>query len=114
MFNTHTYTYTYTSPPPPHTHTPHTQMIGAKRVIVIDCLKPFLAAIFGLLFLNEPLTVATLIGLLFSTIGVYLVCDSNTHAQEGAEGGDENKEQNEKKKRLKVGYMLAAGECVCV
>lgn len=50
------------------------QIIGARRVIFIDGLKPFLAALCGTLFLNEQFTFVTAIGLLLSSVGIVLVC----------------------------------------
>ncbi len=49
------------------------QMIGAKRVIVIDTLKPFLAAVLGNWFLNEAFTMSMACGIIISSVGVLLV-----------------------------------------
>lgn len=49
------------------------KIIGAKRVIVIDALKPFCAAFAGYFLLHEPLTVPICVGLVVSSVGVVLV-----------------------------------------
>lgn len=50
------------------------QIIGARRVIIVDTMKPGLGAIFGAIFLGEPLTVMDGIGLVLTSIGVLIVC----------------------------------------
>lgn len=49
------------------------QMIGAKRVIIIDTFKPLLAAVLGSWILNEPFTWTIGVGIVMSTIGIVLV-----------------------------------------
>lgn len=49
------------------------QIIGAKRVIVIDALKPFCAAFVAYFILDEPLTLKICIGVLVSSLGVVMV-----------------------------------------
>eukprot|EP01040_Poterioochromonas_malhamensis_P006149 gene6149-6616_t len=49
------------------------QMIGAKRVIIIDTFKPLLAAVLGSWILNEPFTWTIGLGIIMSTIGIVLV-----------------------------------------
>lgn len=49
------------------------KMIGAKRVIVIDALKPFCAAFAGYFLLHEPLTLSVCLGLIVSSVGVVMV-----------------------------------------
>jgi uncharacterized membrane protein len=60
------------------------QMIGARKVIFVDSLKPFLAAIFGTLLNNEPFTTRTGIALACCTVGIIMVCFEN----ESRNGGD--------------------------
>ena len=48
-------------------------MIGARRVIVVDSIKPFLASILGSIFLNEALHVFTFVGMMFTVFGILVV-----------------------------------------
>lgn len=50
------------------------QKLGARKVILVDTLKPFLAAIFGSFILNEVFNVWIGLGLLMSGCGVLIVC----------------------------------------
>jgi len=47
--------------------------IGSRRVIMIDILKPFCAAIFGWLVLEEGFHLLTIIGILITMVGVLIV-----------------------------------------
>jgi drug/metabolite transporter (DMT)-like permease len=49
------------------------QLLGARRVILMDSLKPFLAALMGWLFLDEKLRPATAGGIALTVAGVLLV-----------------------------------------
>lgn len=49
------------------------RVLGARKLIVIDSLKPCCAAIFGYYFLNEVLNIYKLSGLVITTIGVVMV-----------------------------------------
>lgn len=49
------------------------KLIGAKKVILIDSLKPFLAAILGYSFLGEPLNIRLFLGILVSSTGILMV-----------------------------------------
>jgi drug/metabolite transporter (DMT)-like permease len=49
------------------------QIIGAKKVIVIDSLKPLLAAMLGSWMLNEPVSSLAYCGIIINMIGVVLV-----------------------------------------
>lgn len=49
------------------------QLLGARRVILMDSLKPFLAALMGWLFLDEELRPATAGGIALTVAGVLLV-----------------------------------------
>lgn len=54
------------------------QIIGAKRVIVIDALKPFCAAFAAYFILGEPLSLAVCAGVLITSVGVVLVSTEKT------------------------------------
>jgi uncharacterized membrane protein len=49
------------------------QLIGARRVIVVDTLKPFCAALFGYLLLGESVNWFTGLGMLLTMTGVLFV-----------------------------------------
>ena len=49
------------------------RLLGARRVIVMDSLKPFLAAVFGWAFLDEQLRLAALGGIVLTVVGIILV-----------------------------------------
>ncbi|EEC50672.1 predicted protein [Phaeodactylum tricornutum CCAP 1055/1] len=49
------------------------QILGAQRVIFMDSLKPFLAAVLGWLVLDEELRLAALGGIVLTVAGVVLV-----------------------------------------
>lgn len=49
------------------------RLLGAKHVIVMDSLKPFIAAIFGRLGLGEVLRPPTWGGMLLTVIGVFII-----------------------------------------
>eukprot|EP00667_Euglena_gracilis_P018260 EG_transcript_19370 len=49
------------------------QLLGAKRVIIIDTLKPFLAALLGAVFLGEAVDAFTAVGIALTSLGVLAV-----------------------------------------
>jgi drug/metabolite transporter (DMT)-like permease len=49
------------------------RLIGARRVIVIDTIKPFAAAILGLCLLNEQLKPLAWVGMFVAVVGVLIV-----------------------------------------
>ena len=49
------------------------KMLGARRVIVVDVIKPFLAAIVGFVGLGEPVTWSLVLGLCLTMAGVLVV-----------------------------------------
>jgi drug/metabolite transporter (DMT)-like permease len=68
------------------------RILGARKVIVMDSLKPFLAAFLGEVFLGERLQLATFAGLILTVIGVSLVGMEKESWQE--EGADFESEAN--------------------
>lgn len=53
------------------------KLIGARKVIFVDSLKPFLAAFFGSLLNDEPFTIQSGLALCCCTIGIVMVCLEN-------------------------------------
>lgn len=49
------------------------KMLGARRVIVVDVIKPFLAAVVGFVGLGEPVTWWLVLGLCLTMAGVLVV-----------------------------------------
>ncbi len=86
------------------------QIIGAKQVIIIDCLKPFLAAIMGKLILNEALNPYIAIGIIVSTAGILCVSleKKSSSTEEVADGGN-----NSNIKPISTDYLqIACGYCL--
>lgn len=89
------------------------KIIGAKRVIVIDALKPFCAAFASYFILHEPLTVSICVGLAVSSIGVVMVATEKEISESISDEsfGTENT-TNESSEiantTLLYGYVLAA------
>ena len=49
------------------------QLIGARRVILVDSIKPFLASIFGWWILNETISAFGYLGMAVTIVGVLIV-----------------------------------------
>ena len=58
------------------------KMIGARRVIVVDAIKPLLGTLLGYFFLDERISLIAVIGILLTIIGVLMV--SLERSQENA------------------------------
>ena len=78
------------------------QMLGARRVIVVDVVKPFLAALFGYVGLGEPITAFYVLGLLLTMTGVAIVSfekergkAAGLNQQKEREGQDKEGKQEE-------------------
>ena len=69
------------------------QMLGARRVILMDSLKPFLAAFFGWLLLEEDLRPIALCGIVLTVAGILIVSLEQT--EEKLEEDDTSSEKEE-------------------
>lgn len=49
------------------------RLIGARRVLVVDTVKPFAAAILGNILLDESIYPAAFLGMILTALGVYIV-----------------------------------------
>lgn len=49
------------------------RLLGSRKIIVMDSLKPFLAALLGQIFLGERLKLVSFFGLILTVVGVSLV-----------------------------------------
>lgn len=66
-------------------------ILGPRRIIAIDSLKPGLAGLLASFMLDEALSPAKWVGLSLSSLGVYLVCKSSTSLDTGTDTiGDKN------------------------
>lgn len=67
------------------------KVLGARRVILLDSLKPFLAAFFGWILLGEDLQPAAFGGIVLTVVGILIVSFEKTPPQDeddqGAQGG---------------------------
>ena len=69
------------------------QLLGARRVILMDSVKPFLAAFFGWLILDEELRPAAVGGIALTVVGVLVVSLESTKQQ------DDNTDSGHKDKK---------------
>lgn len=49
------------------------RLVGARRVLMIDTIKPFMASFLGMFFLGERLTIFAFLGMVLTAFGVYIV-----------------------------------------
>lgn len=49
------------------------RLVGARRVLLIDTIKPFMASFLGMFFLGERLTIFAFLGMVLTAFGVYIV-----------------------------------------
>jgi drug/metabolite transporter (DMT)-like permease len=80
------------------------RLIGARRVIVIDSCKPFLAALFGWVILGEQLKPAAFGGMALTVTGV-LIVSLETEKEESPEESEETAEM-EIEERLEGGAVI--------
>ena len=62
-------------------------LIGTKRVVFVDALKPFLAAVLSHIFLDESLTILQVFGMFLTVGGVLMVSLEQTGAKSGGTAG---------------------------
>eukprot|EP01041_Mallomonas_annulata_P010717 gene10717-22379_t len=67
------------------------QMIGLRRVITVDALKPFLSEFFGVVMLHEPLYASIVVGMVLTTGGVLIVALEGDQS-ETKSNGESNKD----------------------
>lgn len=73
------------------------QLMGARRVILMDSIKPFLAALFGWWLLDEDLRLPALGGIALTVTGILIVSLEQTNM------GDENENDDNQTKTEKEG-----------
>eukprot|EP00566_Odontella_aurita_P002152 CAMPEP_0113567196 /NCGR_PEP_ID=MMETSP0015_2-20120614/23137_1 /TAXON_ID=2838 /ORGANISM="Odontella" /LENGTH=1052 /DNA_ID=CAMNT_0000469555 /DNA_START=422 /DNA_END=3580 /DNA_ORIENTATION=- /assembly_acc=CAM_ASM_000160 len=60
------------------------RLIGARRVLIVDTVKPFAAAFLGTIFLGEPLHLAAVLGMILTAYGVFIVLKDSMERLERA------------------------------
>ena len=77
------------------------QVLGPRKVIVCDCVKPFLAAAVGYIFLDDEFEYTSVLGIVLTMIGVLLISlESNSEKENKNES--QVKEEEEEKMEAKV------------
>lgn len=71
------------------------RLLGARRVIMMDSLKPFLAALFSWLILDEKLRLAAVGGIALTVVGVLLVALETTSTTAEGENDKEKPAESE-------------------
>jgi drug/metabolite transporter (DMT)-like permease len=66
------------------------QLMGARRVILMDSIKPFLAALFGWWLLDEDLRLAALGGIALTVTGILIVTLEQTNKSDEHEKNDDH------------------------
>ena len=56
------------------------RIIGSRRCILVDSIKPFVAAVFGVFIFDEPITVLMVLGVVATSVGVLIVALERTDA----------------------------------
>jgi drug/metabolite transporter (DMT)-like permease len=69
--------------------------IGARRVIIVDSIKPFIAAVLGMVFIGEELRLATLAGMFTTVFGVIIVSLEKSPGQEMVQTDTSNRTELE-------------------
>jgi len=83
------------------------QIIGARRVILVDSLKPLLAALYGAVLLRESVPAVAWLGVLLTCGGIAVVC-LERESQPEPDQGDTGRESA----KLLLGYTAAAGNVI--
>ena len=86
------------------------QLLGARRVVLLDSLKPFVAWILGALFLKQrSMTARGGVGLALTVAGVLLVAlkDDDSGSGGSGGGGSEVEKPQASARRLRRGYVVA-------
>jgi drug/metabolite transporter (DMT)-like permease len=71
------------------------RLLGARRTIMMDSLKPFLAALFGWLILDEELRLAAVGGIALTVAGVLLVALETSSTRTEEDNNQEKPSENE-------------------
>lgn len=70
------------------------QYLGARRVILMDSLKPFLAALFGWAILDENLRLAALGGISLTVVGILVVSLETREVGEKKDGAESDNDKS--------------------
>lgn len=83
------------------------QLLGARRVIMVDSLKPFLASILGYLMLGEDMSVMGYVGMFITIVGVVIVSLEGVHEPDNI-NENQNSVSKDKLGNNKGGYTLSS------
>jgi len=72
------------------------QVLGPRKVIVCDCVKPFLAAAVGYVFLDDEFEYTSVLGIILTMIGVLLISLENSPKKKNKNDLQEKEEEEEK------------------
>jgi len=87
------------------------EVLGPRKVIVCDCIKPFLAAACGYLFLDDEFKYVSVIGILMTMIGVFLISlERNADKEEEEEEEEGNEKEGEDEEEEKVEAKIKSFE----
>eukprot|EP01043_Picozoa_sp_COSAG02_P009402 COSAG02_NODE_318_length_24799_cov_9.884615_2_plen_327_part_00 len=84
------------------------QLLGARRVVLLDSLKPFVAWILGALFLKQRhMTARGGVGLALTVSGVLLVALKDDNDEGGGSSSADDEKPEARSQRLRQGYVVA-------
>ncbi len=83
------------------------RLLGARRMIAIDASKPFVAAFFGYALLGDRVAALGYLGVVLTTVGIFLL----NRERQGA--GDEEEDGDDEKAESTRGYALAFANVLC-
>jgi len=83
------------------------RLLGARRVILVDSLKPFLSAFLGWAILGEELHWAAGIGIVATMVGVTVVS-----LEKNAAVAEEEEEESDATMKLEVGRAKRSRRCI--
>lgn len=84
------------------------RLLGARRVIVVDTVKPALAALMGWALLGEELRITALAGVALTACGVLVVGMEREEKPEGAASGSLREKRTDSAASLRRGYVASA------
>ena len=72
------------------------RLLGATKVLVIDCIKPFTAALMGWLVLKESIQNVAYSGIILTVLGIFIISFEKEKATDnGDSGSDSDSHENE-------------------
>lgn len=81
------------------------RLLGARRVIVVDTIKPFLAALIGWAILGEELRIPAFFGMAITVTGVVIVSLEKTRITDDEDEDSMGKKEEEQNTRDTMGLV---------